>query len=386
MVSAHADPPAPSGGGVQSSIEDTDGDTKVQVEKTADDDTLRVDFGGTVPFVDAMTAVYDDTNVLWQIAAPSSSAGAIPFWQFLDDADDPFFSCFVIGGEVPTRASCWPHNPDLTNPWDSIQIGLDSLVTGNDGYAIGRNSTNVGGAFTAGRGSRCTGADCVAVGDGAAGGTGDIALGDAVGACSIDMASGVCVGAGNNLDLAADNTDSSGVVVVFGEGLDITNSFKNLFAAGVWDRDVTTDITRSNQVLFGGDLQTDPFDQMTLGWGEFHTAPQAFTVHLTDALGTDNSGAAGDLALRGSSGTGTGLGGNTTIEHCPASGTGSSVNACVSAMEIDGETGVLLTKSVTADPCSAGLESAIFYNTTGDFWCGCDGTNDIKLSDGTACF
>lgn len=43
---------------------------------------------------------------------------------------------------------------------------------------------------------------------------------------------------------------------------------------------------------------------------------------------------------------------------------------------------------VTADPCggSGYRKSSLFFNDTGKFWCGCDGTNDVKISDGTACF
>lgn len=47
----------------------------------------------------------------------------------------------------------------------------------------------------------------------------------------------------------------------------------------------------------------------------------------------------------------------------------------------------IVPASKTADPCGSGFpESAIFYNSTAHTWCGCDGTNDIKLSDGSACF
>ena len=41
----------------------------------------------------------------------------------------------------------------------------------------------------------------------------------------------------------------------------------------------------------------------------------------------------------------------------------------------------------TSDPCGSGFpEGAFFYNSTAHTWCGCDGTNDVKLSDGSACF
>lgn len=41
----------------------------------------------------------------------------------------------------------------------------------------------------------------------------------------------------------------------------------------------------------------------------------------------------------------------------------------------------------TADPCGSGFpEGAIFYNDTANVLCFCDGTNDLKVSDGSACF
>lgn len=49
--------------------------------------------------------------------------------------------------------------------------------------------------------------------------------------------------------------------------------------------------------------------------------------------------------------------------------------------------GGVVPAKVTADPCGANYpEGSIFYNDTSNYWCGCDGTNDIKLSDGAACF
>ena len=49
--------------------------------------------------------------------------------------------------------------------------------------------------------------------------------------------------------------------------------------------------------------------------------------------------------------------------------------------------GLIVPDKVTADPCTAGQEGAIFYNDTSDYWCGCNGTNDVKLTDNTtACF
>jgi hypothetical protein len=49
--------------------------------------------------------------------------------------------------------------------------------------------------------------------------------------------------------------------------------------------------------------------------------------------------------------------------------------------------GVIVPQKATSDPCTAGREGGIFYNDTSNYWCGCNGTDDVKLTDNTtACF
>ena len=50
--------------------------------------------------------------------------------------------------------------------------------------------------------------------------------------------------------------------------------------------------------------------------------------------------------------------------------------------------GSLYPTKKTADPCASGItEGGIFYNDTSNYYCYCDGTNDVKLHDpATACF
>lgn len=56
----------------------------------------------------------------------------------------------------------------------------------------------------------------------------------------------------------------------------------------------------------------------------------------------------------------------------------------VSKLEVNG---LIVPDKVTADPCTAGQEGAVFYNDTSNYWCGCNGTDDVKLTDNTtACF
>jgi len=53
---------------------------------------------------------------------------------------------------------------------------------------------------------------------------------------------------------------------------------------------------------------------------------------------------------------------------------------------LDGGTGILITGTFSSDPCNAAREGAIFYNATKNVHCFCDGTNDLEINDGTACF
>jgi len=56
----------------------------------------------------------------------------------------------------------------------------------------------------------------------------------------------------------------------------------------------------------------------------------------------------------------------------------------VAKLEVNG---IIVPDKVTADPCTSGQEGGIFYNNTSNYWCGCNGTDDVKLTDNTtACF
>ena len=49
--------------------------------------------------------------------------------------------------------------------------------------------------------------------------------------------------------------------------------------------------------------------------------------------------------------------------------------------------GLKYSLSVTADPCGSIGEGGIFWNDTSNYFCYCDGTNDLKMNDNsTACF
>ena len=56
----------------------------------------------------------------------------------------------------------------------------------------------------------------------------------------------------------------------------------------------------------------------------------------------------------------------------------------LSTLHVDG---TIIPMRTTSDPCSAPKAGALFYNSTSNYWCGCNGTDDVKLTDNTtACF
>lgn len=68
--------------------------------------------------------------------------------------------------------------------------------------------------------------------------------------------------------------------------------------------------------------------------------------------------------------------------------TGDIINATngTNTVRVDSFGGLIGAK-VTADPCGSMDEGAMFYNDTSNYYCYCNGTNDVKMSDDTtACF
>ena len=64
--------------------------------------------------------------------------------------------------------------------------------------------------------------------------------------------------------------------------------------------------------------------------------------------------------------------------------TGIGTYSPLSKLQVDG---LIMPKKATADPCTAGQEGGLFYNDTSNYWCGCNGTDDVKLTDNTtSCF
>lgn len=280
-------------------------------------------------------------------------------------------------GDTTDMASFYCQDPG-TSPFASLVAGLRAGCTSTACLAMGPRDVLCGqkSVCLAGGSSGITGGnDGVYVGCG--GGNSSICVGESSNSCANGSA---CVIVALDTDTVL--AGASAHLILLGRGFDVSSGVTSAFVLGNDLRDDPADVTCSNCIRFGGEL--DVLREMILGV-EFDPSPLDFTIHTTGAEGTDIS-TTGHLNLHGSPSTGSGTSANVILQHCPASGSGSTVNTCIDALTIDGESGVMLTKKITSDPCTAGLEGGIFYNDTGNFMCYCDGTNDLKISDNTACF
>lgn len=109
---------------------------------------------------------------------------------------------------------------------------------------------------------------------------------------------------------------------------------------------------------------------------------------------TGSNAATGFVRIKSTTGVGSSdfvdiVGGNngaTTIATFLGSGNvGIGTAIPIAKLEVNG---LIVPDKVTADPCSSGApEGGAFYNDTSNYWCYCDGTNDVKMNDpATACF
>jgi len=66
---------------------------------------------------------------------------------------------------------------------------------------------------------------------------------------------------------------------------------------------------------------------------------------------------------------------------------GSTITTTSTTGLVISQTENLIPSTETSDPCSAEDEGNIFWNTTANELCVCDGTNDVRVTDAsTACF
>jgi len=96
-----------------------------------------------------------------------------------------------------------------------------------------------------------------------------------------------------------------------------------------------------------------------------------------DTAGTER------MTIAADGNVGIGTTGPTELFHFSSSGT--EIKMAASGVSV--ENGLFISGSFISDPCTAAREGAIFYNTTANEICFCDGSNDLRIKDAsTACF
>lgn len=355
------------------SLCDADSDTCVEVERTTDDDTVRVDLAG---HLNAFTGVgVAGASTTFTFAAPTTQLQLVPTLQALNMSGQDYFWCLANDSEVDD-GSCWSFDPDLPNAWDSITIGLNANAQGTRCIAIGREADCYARTVALGFSANTIGTNAQAVGEGAWAGSGDAAFGSSVIACRDQPASTqTCVGIGSDIDLRG-STSTDGFLLAIGSGFD-SNTEDLCIGIGTFDRNNADDCLNDGDIYLGGDQQSTPFSRLVLGWGAQHASPSTFTITPTEGEGMDNAGA--DLVIQGSAGTGSGAGGDLRVQHCAGGSTGSSVNSCSDVARFGD--GVVCNSAGDSEICNYGLRATApsscnvgdLYqdSTTGPTMCSC---------------
>jgi hypothetical protein len=360
----------------ENAICDGDGDTCIQLEEGADDDTFRLDLPS---LGDAFNWTGDGTNMLWQIKSYPTPTLFQAQGEILNDAGSAI--CTYMPNGDDGQGSFWCHDPRVADRKQSTLAGWDAGATVAGSTCLGRSSS-CAGCIAVGDNPICFGADATIVGDGGLAVTGSSGVGDAV-LCGDNgtglSARGAC--SGQELDI---KMPSGGHGHHVAHGFDQPNSYEGCGSIGGWDRDDTDDCEIDLSFYFGG--ETEWYTRYVYGQG--NTLPGSVDITITGTAGEGTDDAASDIIFEVPPGTGTGLAGDFLFRFAAAGTTGSAENSHALGVEFDGETGLLIPRKVTADPCASGApEGGIFYNDTSNYMCFCDGTDDVQMhSPATACF
>lgn len=344
------------------------------------DEQVQVNTGGS--FAGATGFTYDDDGTDRQVTVTGLDGTAgIPFALFTTGANKGcgFYSDQSSSFTDP-RLMCEDNDCAFAS---SIMMGYRSNCSTCPCTSIGPRDVSCGQksvCISGGTGSLVGGNDGVYLG--CSGGSSSVCIGESSNAGDTASTTFTRV---LGTDIDTNEATSPFRVTAIGEGIDLQSGVSDVIAFGDFDRDAANDITCSNCIQFGGSDN----DLTQARWGEESEAtPDDFTHVRTAASGTNTAGA--NHIWQAGQSTGTGAPGDLLFSKCPAdAGSGSTVNDCTTtaSWSVDGETGMPLPPAYTADPCSGGEpESGIFWNDTANVHCFCDGTNDLKISDSTACF
>ncbi len=166
----------------------------------------------------------------------------------------------------------------------SIAIGNSAVVTANDGFSVGRQATSNQASMAIGNESSSAGGSSIAIG------------------------------------FQANAGHSSSITI--GRGATSTGA---------------------NQLVLGGG--SNAISNVFIGNGVAAASPSGFTLNATAGSGTDIAGAS--LNIAGGRGTGTGNGGNVSLQIADPGTTGSSQNSLATVMQLSGINGAAYFQNTT---------------------------------------
>ncbi len=267
-----------------------------------------------------------------------------------------------VGGVTDSTAVGWnalflatgAHNTAIgSQAGDSITSGADNVVLGfGAGTAISTSSNNTAlgtqallicstaaqnTAVGAQAGNTITGAQNTVVGYSAGG----------------NLSAGT-----NNVSIGYNANIGSGVI----SGVGLGDSSSVLSNAGIAiGREATVPTSTTNTMVCGSGNY--PVNTVYFGKGVSSTTATAYTIAGTTGSGTDNVGAA--LNIAGGQGTGTGVGGAINFQTAKASTTGATLNALVTRLSVlqDGAIDWTGIATASAPALSAANHGTIYYNT-----------------------
>lgn len=217
-------------------------------------------------------------------------------------------------------------------PYQTLATGVGTncicASTGEGSTAVGASAVGSGDSATAiGVGANASGADAICFG------YGSTCTGDQTFCSGVDT---VCIG------------DD---VIAFSTGAIITASDVICLSPNGCDN-------VGNDAVFGG--ENAAMSTAYFGKGRVSTAPTTATISGTGGSGSNVAGA--ELALRGGRGTGTGIGGNVSLNYCAAGSSGSSLNSCAPSMTYNGNTGNLLVSTGFELQFGSGAAIQLYYD------------------------
>ncbi len=233
----------------------------------------------------------------------------------------------------------------------SEAFGLSATVSGANAVAVGNGAGAVANAVAIGRGAGASSGAFggpVSVGDSANAGAWGVAVGQNS-STSANNAIAVGNGATAGLDSVAlgafSSANQSGVALGYGAATGGNNRIVIGHNASA---------TADNQLVIGS---SDTYvSNAYIGNGVTNATPQDFTLHGTGGSGTDVTGATVNIA--GGAGTGAGIGGNLNFQVATPGVSGSSANVPATVFGLSGATGSALFKNLVNSATAFQVQTA----------------------------